>query len=55
MPTDTQTVSSFTGCLGPYAQALLEHGQEVLPFLPPEAKSALLAIARRQVCSLLPY
>ncbi|KAL0052743.1 hypothetical protein WJX82_006893 [Trebouxia sp. C0006] len=36
------------GYLGQYVEELLLCGAEVLPFLPPDAKASLLAIARRQ-------
>ncbi|KAL0036758.1 hypothetical protein WJX79_008838 [Trebouxia sp. C0005] len=36
------------GYLGQYIEELLLCGAEVLPFLPPDAKASLLAIARRQ-------
>ena len=41
------------GYLGQYIEELLLCGAEVLPFLPPDAKASLLAIARRQVCLLV--
>jgi len=41
------------GYLGQYIEELLLYGAEVLPFLPPDAKASLLAIARRQVCLLV--
>ena len=41
------------GYLGQYVEELLLCGAEVLPFLPPDAKASLLAIARRQVCLLV--
>ncbi|KAA6424335.1 MAG: hypothetical protein FRX49_05547, partial [Trebouxia sp. A1-2] len=44
----SQQASDAAGYLGQYIEELLLCGAEVLPFLPPDAKASLLAIARRQ-------
>ncbi len=41
-----------TGCLGQYIEELLLCEEEVLPFLPADAKACLMAVARRQVWCL---
>ena len=42
-------VTTPAALLGLYLEELLELGPSILPLLPPDAKSTLLAIARRQV------
>eukprot|EP00803_Ostreobium_quekettii_P004767 evm.model.scf_688.5 EVM.evm.TU.scf_688.5 scf_688:24393-25472(+) len=37
------------GCLGRYISDILGYGEQILPFLPPDVRACLLAIAKRKV------